>query len=545
MTEKPTYEDLEQRVKELEKTESKRKQAEEELRQSEKKFRSLFKSMLNGFALHKIVLDENGTPIDYVFIDTNVAFEKMTGLKRKDSIGRRVTEVLPGIEKDPVDWIGKYGKVALSGEEIRFENYSEILGKWFSVYAYCPIKDHFVAIFEDITERKKMEEEKEKLENQLRQALKMEAIGRLAGGVAHDFNNMLGVILGHAEMVLEKMDTDQPFYTELTEIKNAGLRSADLTRQLLAFARKQTVSPKVIDLNKTVAEMTSMLQRLIGEDIEMTWVPDDKLWPINIDPSQIDMILTNLCVNARDAIADVGKITIETGNTAFDNVYCEKHMGFIPGEYVLLAVSDNGCGMNPDTLENVFEPFFTTKEFSNGTGLGMSMIYGAVRQNHGFINIYSEPGQGTTIKIYLPRDLSKAVPLPDKGPDTPVECGHETILLVEDEPTILKMATRMLERAEYTVVAAGTPGEAIELARTHSGKIHLLMTDVVMPEMNGRDLARNILSHYPNIKCLFMSGYTANVITDHNVLAEGVNFIQKPFSIKDLTVKVREVLAQE
>jgi len=382
----------------------------------------------------------------------------------------------------------------------------------------------------------------EKLEEQMRQAQKMEAVGRLAGGVAHDFNNMLGIILGHADMILEEMDPDQAFYADLTEIRKAGERSADLTRQLLAFARKQTVAPKVIDLNKTVEGTLKMLQRLIGEDIDMAWIPGEKVWPVKIDPAQIGQVLANLCVNARDAIADVGEVTIETGNSVFDEEYCKKHAGFVPGEYTLLTVSDNGCGMNSETLENIFEPFFTTKESGKGTGLGLATVYGVVKQNNGFINVYSEPGQGTTFTIYLPRHRAKEAPLPDKEAIRPAARGHETILLVEDEPAILRMTTMILERTGYKVLAAGTPGEAIALAREHAGDIHLLMTDVVMPEMNGRDLAKNLLSLYPNLKRLFMSGYTANVIAHHGVLDEGVQFIQKPFAKQDLAVKVREVL---
>ncbi|EIM64965.1 histidine kinase,Response regulator receiver domain protein,histidine kinase,GAF domain-containing protein [Desulfobacter postgatei 2ac9] len=394
------------------------------------------------------------------------------------------------------------------------------------------------AIQEDARQKKAHE----KLEEQMRQAQKMEAVGRLAGGVAHDFNNMLGIILGHADMLLEEMDPDQALYADLTEIRKAGERSADLTRQLLAFARKQTVAPKVIDLNKTVAGMLNMLQRLIGEDIDMAWIPGEKMWPVKIDPAQIDQVLANLCVNARDAIADVGKVTIETGNIVFDEEYCKEHAGFVPGEYTLLTVSDNGCGMNAETLENIFEPFFTTKESDKGTGLGLATVYGVVKQNNGFINVYSEPGQGTTFRIYLPRHRTKEVRWPDKEAIRPAARGRETILLVEDEPAILRMTTMMLERTGYTVLAAGTPGEAIALAREHAGDIHLLMTDVVMPEMNGRDLAKNLLSLYPNLKLLFMSGYTANVIAHHGVLDEGVQFIQKPFSKTDLGVKVRAVL---
>ncbi|MCA1784820.1 MAG: response regulator, partial [Desulfobacteraceae bacterium] len=333
----------------------------------------------------------------------------------------------------------------------------------------------------DITDLKKME-------SQLNQAQKMESVGRLAGGVAHDFNNMLGVILGHTELALLRTDDKQKLCSDLNEIQKAAKRSADITKQLLAFARKQTISPKQIDLNDTVESMLTMLRRLIGEDIDLVWQPSDHLWPIKMDPSQIDQILANLCVNARDAIAGVGKLTIETGMKTFDPAYCTDHEGFIPGDFVMLAVSDNGCGMDNETLDNLFEPFFTTKEVGKGTGLGLATVYGIVKQNNGFINVYSEPGQGSSFKIYLPRlvddeETDKAVP--EKKPATG---GTETILLVEDEPMILDITTTMLQMQGYTVLAASSPVEAIDLAKTHADKIHLLMSDVVMPEMNGRDL---------------------------------------------------------
>ncbi|MCX6538498.1 MAG: PAS domain-containing protein [Acidobacteria bacterium] len=398
---------------------------------------------------------------------------------------------------------------------------------------------------QDVTERKRAEEEKARLEGQLQQAQKMESVGRLAGGVAHDFNNMLGVILGHTEMALDQVDPAQPLHADLQEIRKAACRSVDLTRQLLAFARKQIVAPQVLDLNETVAGMLKMLHRLIGEDLDLTWQPGADLWPVKVDPSQIDQILANLCVNARDAIADVGKVTIETGSSTFDEDYCAVHAGFVPGTYVRLAVSDDGCGMDKDTLPHVFEPFFTTKAIGEGTGLGLATVYGIVKQNNGFINVYSEPGQGTTFTIYLPRHVGKAGQAPTEGAAGPALRGHETILLVEDESAILRLATRMLEHQGYTVLAESTPGEAIRVAREYTGQIHLLMTDVVMPEMNGRDLARNLLSSYPHLKRLFMSGYTANVIAHHGVLDEGVHFIQKPFSPKDLAAKVREALDRE
>jgi CheY-like chemotaxis protein len=373
----------------------------------------------------------------------------------------------------------------------------------------------------------------------------MESVGRLAGGVAHDFNNMLSIILGHAQLALRSIDPSNPLHADLEEIQKAGQRSAELTRQLLAFARKQTVAPKVLDLNTTVERMLKMLRRLIGEDIDLAWRPGAGLWPVKVDPSQINQTLANLCANARDAIADVGKLALETANIVCDEAYCAEHPGLTPGEYVMLAVSDNGCGMDRETLANVFEPFFTTKEMGKGTGLGLATVYGIVKQNHGFIAIDSAPGEGTTFKMYLPRYGGETAQAAAEGPSEVIKSGSEMILLVEDEPTILKLGKTMLEQLGYTVLAAGAPGEAIRLAREHTGKLHLLMTDVVMPGMNGRDLAKHLLSLYPRLKRLFMSGYTADVIAQHGVLDEGVSFIQKPFSMQALAAKVRETLDKE
>jgi signal transduction histidine kinase/ActR/RegA family two-component response regulator len=394
----------------------------------------------------------------------------------------------------------------------------------------------------ELIEQKRAQEENKRLEKMLNQAQKLESVGRLAGGVAHDFNNMLGVILGHTELALLQADEHHELHGDLKEIQKAAKRSADITKQLLAFARKQVISPRQLDLNDTVESMLNMLRRLIGEDIDLVWKPFAHLWPVKMDPSQIDQILVNLCVNARDAITGVGKLTIETGKKTFDEEYCKDHAGFFPGDFVLLAVSDNGSGMDKEVLDNLFEPFFTTKPVNKGTGMGLATIYGIVKQNNGFINVYSEPGQGSTFKIYLPRsvadkDTEKAVP--DKKA---AAGGTETILLVEDEPSILRMTRMMLERKGYTVLPAATPTEAVEKAKNHSGPIDMLMTDVIMPEMNGRDLAGQITDLYPDIRLLFMSGYTANVIAHHGVLDDGVAFIQKPFSMVDMTEKVRAIL---
>nr|MDA3797946.1 PAS domain S-box protein [Kiritimatiellia bacterium] len=485
------------------------------------------------------------SPVSILITDTDGNIEygnpkaaEITGYKPEELIGKN-PRIFKSGEKPKSEYQNLWNTIS-SGKQWfgEFHNKKKNGELYWEAASISPIMNdkgeiiNYVAVKEDITARKKAEKEQKNLQAELTQAQKMESIGRLAGGVAHDFNNMLGVILGNTEMILEELDPAMPIFTDLEEIKKAAQRSADLTRQLLAFARKQTVSPEVLDLNRTLEGMLTMLRRLIGEDIDLAWLPGKNLDPIKIDPSQIDQLLANLCVNASDAIADVGKITIETSNAVFDEDYCSEHVDFMPGEFVMLTVSDNGGGMDQSTLDKIFEPFFTTKEQGKGTGLGLATIYGIVKQNKGFINVYSQPGQGTTFNIYLPRHIDKIEQIQEKDPAKPDVGDHETILLVEDESSILEMTTRMLEKLGYKVVAAGSPGEAIRLAREQTNPIHMLITDVVMPEMNGRDLTKNILTLYPNIKCLFMSGYTANVIAHQGVLDKGVNFIQKPFSIK-------------
>lgn len=395
---------------------------------------------------------------------------------------------------------------------------------------------------QDITEQKIKEEEKTRIESQLLQSQKIESVGRLAGGVAHDFNNMLSVILGHVEMAQRKADVSPPLREHLAQIQTAAERSTDIVRQLLAFARKQTVSPRLLNLNETIQDMLKMLRRLIGEEIELVWNADQELWPVMMDPAQVDQILANLCVNARDAIDRFGRIIIEIKNTRCDQDDCNRLTGLSPGDYVLLTVRDNGCGMDREILEDIFEPFFTTKELGQGTGLGLATVYGIVKQNAGYIDVTSEPGQGASFNIYLPRHTGKEAQPRATGATPPSQRGKETVLLVEDEPAILDVAQQMLELQGYRVLVADTPGAAIRLAETYAGEIHLLLTDVVMPEMNGRELAKKLLSFYPNLRQLYMSGYTANVIAHHGVLDEGVMFIQKPFTLNALAVKVREVL---
>jgi len=394
----------------------------------------------------------------------------------------------------------------------------------------------------DITERKHTEEEREKLKGQLLHSQKMESVARLAGGVAHDFNNMLTVIQGHADLAMMHLQPDDPSFRRFSTIRDIAQRSAELTQQLLAFARKQVIAPIVLDLNKTVKSMLNMLRRLIGEDVELAWVPGKGLWTVKADPTQIDQILANLCVNARDAIAGVGRIVVATENCSLDKEYCAAHSGFVPGDYVRIAVSDNGCGMDKQMLDQIFEPFFTTKGLGKGTGLGLATVYGAVRQNEGFINVYSEPGQGSVFAIYLPRYEGSVTQERVADEAELAVGGGETIVLVEDDPAILDTVASMLQLLGYTVLSAVTPHEAIRLVHQHPGKIDLLLTDVIMPEMNGRDLADRLLVHQPWLKCLFMSGYTADIITHHGMLNGKTHFLQKPFSHTVLAAKVRQAL---
>ena len=391
-------------------------------------------------------------------------------------------------------------------------------------------------------ERIEADEVREKLRGQLSQSQKMEAIGRLAGGVAHDFNNMLTVIISHAECALRKLDPTQPFFEDMQEIHKAAERSANMTRQLLAFARKQLIMPKVLDLNETVEGMHNMLRRLIGEKINLIWQPGAGLWPIKMDPNQVEQILANLCVNARDAIADIGSLTISTENAILDTEQCITHNGSSPGDYVSLVVSDSGCGMNEDMLANIFEPFFTTKDVSKGTGLGLASVHGIVEQNKGFITVESEPDKGTTFRIYLPCYHDKTMEMRPEDAAISSAQGNETILIVEDESAILGIISLLLKGYGYNVLIAATPDEAMKLSEKHAGAINLLLTDVKMPKMNGRDLARKLLSLYPKLKCLFMSGYTADILTSEGLLDAGVNFISKPFQVNALADKVREIL---
>ena len=398
----------------------------------------------------------------------------------------------------------------------------------------------------DISERKQAEEHAGELQERLNQAHRLESIGRLAGGVAHEFNNMLTVIMGNLELAMGDMTPGGPFDHPLQDALRAAKRSADITRQLLSFSRKQIISPRVIDLNRAIEQTLGMLQGLIGENNVLAWLPEDPLWPVKIDPAQVDQIVANLCINARDAIVGVGKIIIETHNVVLGDEYCAVHPECLPGDFVVMSVSDDGCGMDQRTLGNLFEPFFTTKEVGEGTGLGLAVLDGIVKQNGGFVGVESKLGEGSTLKVYLPRYGVASEPVPAElgtgEPAAPLLKGRKTILLVDDEPAILRTTKRMLERLGYTVLTASTPGDAVRVAHTLSGELHLVMTNLVLPEMNGSDLADRLRSIVPGINTLLMSGYSGRAVRHSGLVGSHADFIQKPFSREDLSAKLRDLL---
>lgn len=378
------------------------------------------------------------------------------------------------------------------------------------------------------------------LEAEFRQAHKMEAVGRLAGGISHDFNNLLTAIVGYCELVLSQSPPGDSRRADIEEIKAAGLRAAKLTHQLLAFSRQQLLQPQILDLNEVVADVSQLLRRVIGEDIELVIAADPTLGRIKADPGQLEQVLINLAVNARDAMPDGGRLIIETANLQFDRTYVGQHVGAREGSYVMVAVSDNGCGMDAETQSRIFEPFFTTKEPGKGTGLGLSTVYGIVRQSEGYIWVYSEPGKGTSLKIYFPRS-EEALLVPSPQPRGEAPTGAETILLVEDDDAVRALLIRLLERQGYNVVSARHGGEALRVSDEHKGPVHLLMTDLIMPGMAGEALAARLVAKRPELRVLYMSGYRGNVGTCH-VGTHRVGFLEKPFKPEAVASKVREAL---
>jgi len=518
-----------------------RLEAEKALREREEIYRLLAEHAEDFMAMYHI---------DGRRLYLSPSFCRVTGWTQEEL---RVSEWRSRVHPDDLNYVERARAANLRGEVTCIEYRSLCKdGTWLWMETRCrPLLDasgkvdKMVVWSRDITERRQAAAKHEHLLMQFLQAQKMEAVGRLAGGVAHDFNNMLQTIMGTTELLLGETAPDDPRTADLHEIEKAARRSADLTRQLLAFARKQTIEPKSLGLNAVVTDTMKMLRRLIGEDIELLWNPADELWFVRMDPSQFDQILTNLVVNARDAILGSGKVTIETGNVVFNEAYCHAHPEVSPGDYVMLSVSDDGCGMDKETLARLYEPFFTTKADGKGTGLGLATVYGIVSQNEGFIKATSEPWVGTTFKIYIPRHMKAESIDPQTQQSSTTQSGMETVLLVEDEVSLLRLAHRLLESLGYHVLSAGSPLGALRLADEYKGEIHLLLSDVIMPGMDGRQLMYRLSTKRPAMKCLFMSGYPSDAIAHCGVLEKGIFLIQKPFSKFDLGLKLREVFSAQ
>jgi two-component system, cell cycle sensor histidine kinase and response regulator CckA len=508
-----------------------RKRVERELRQSEERYRDLVENA------HDLIYTQD---LEGNYTSINSAVERVTGYTREEALGMNVKHVAAPeylekarrmiAQKLAGESVTAYEVeiIAKDGRRVRVELNTSLI-----------IQDGVVVgvqgIARDVTERKELEE-------QLRQAQKMEAVGKLAGGVAHDFNNLLTVINGYSDLLAKRLRAEDPLRLNVEEIKKAGERATSLTRQLLAFSRKQVLQPKVIDLNEVVRETEKMLRRLIGEDVELRASLGPWLGSVKADPGQMEQVLMNLAVNARDAMPHGGKLTISTENVYLDEEYAAHHVSVAPGRYVMLAVSDTGSGMDEETRARVFEPFFTTKEAGKGTGLGLSTVYGIVKQSGGYVWVYSEVGRGTTFKIYLPR-VDAGAQLYSQTPSHARKLGGtETVLLAEDDELVRNMTRVILSDHGYKVLAEANGVAALSLFERTEEPIHLLLTDVVMPGMSGRELADRLTRLRPEMKVLFMSGYTEDAIVHHGVLDEGVNFIQKPFTPDDLARKVREVL---
>jgi PAS domain S-box-containing protein len=511
--------------------------AQENLRRSELNFRSLVTNAPYGICR----CDSTGK-----ILDANPAFLELLGHTSPEMIGQHIFGLYPDNDQwfDLADFLRSSQPFkGLAAEWKRKDGTTTVVRISGNSVANGPEGVVFELFAEDVTERRA-------LEQQLRQSQKMEAVGRLAGGIAHDFNNLLMVISGYSEFLLERLGAEPHLRGPAQEIARAAERASSLTRQLLAFSRKQMLAPRIVNLNDVATENIKMLTRMIGEDIDLVMVPSPNLWPVRADAGQIEQVIMNLAVNARDAMPSGGKLTIETSNVALDEDYARFHAPLRPGDYVMIAISDTGAGMDSDTQSHIFEPFFTTKG-TKGTGLGLSTVYGIIKQSGGYIWVYSEVGRGTTFKIYLPRiastgETAAQVAAPgfsnNDVRNNNVEPGTETILLVEDEANLRYLARQYLEKQGYKVIEAADGAVAMQIAVAHEKIIHLLLTDVIMPGMNGRELAQRISEIRPNVKILYMSGYTENVIGHNGMLDAGVRLLQKPFNLRDLKSKVREVL---
>jgi len=519
-------------------TASEREVAENELRASETRYRRLFESAKDGI----LILDAETGRV----LDVNPFLTSLLGYTHADLLGRNIWDLGPfknmAVSKDAFKELQDEGYIryedlplqSQDGRLINVEFVSNVYWAGQTQVIQCNIRD--------ITQRKRAEEERKKLEAQLQVSQKMEAIGSLAAGVAHDFNNLLSVILGYTELSLQSLREGDPLNDNLLEVKKAGERAASLTRQLLAFGRKQLLQPVLLDLNQVAEGLEKMLRRILGEDIDFVQLLAPDLGVVRADPGQIEQVLMNLVVNARDAMSKGGKLTIETSNVEIGGAAAALYASLKPGSYVRVVVTDTGCGMDEQTKTKIFEPFFTTKEKGKGTGLGLSTVYGIVKQSGGNICVTSALGRGTSFIVHFPRRLSAKPMSPHLRAIQKPDSGSETILVVEDEEAIRKVVTKSLQAVGYRVLSAAAAGEALQIAAQHADTIHLLLTDVVMPRMSGRALALELARMRPTVKVLYMSGYAENGFAHDSVVDEGTHFIGKPFSATDLARKLREVL---
>lgn len=545
-------EDLERRVSErtaqleaanqsLEREIAERKRIDEKLREKEEFYRLLVEKV-NDYAI--FMLDPDGHIVSW-----NQGAERIKGYRVEEIVGEHFSRfyTTEDVENGKPDMelrvAAKDGRYEEDGWRVRKDG-----SLFFANVLITALRNEegqlrgFSKVTRDITKRRQIEEALRLAEEQLRQSQKLEAVGHLAGGIAHDFNNLLTAILGQSELILRRMESNDPLCRKVEEIKKAGDRAALLTYQLLAFSRKQILQPKVLDLNAIVSEMDKILQRLIEENIDIKLMLDPMLGRIQADPGQISQIIINLVVNARDAMPHGGRITVETQNVYLDEEYARRHVSVRPGRHIMLAISDTGVGMDAETQNHIFEPFFTTKRDGKGTGLGLSTVYGIVKQSGGNIWVYSEIGRGTSFKIYLPRVEESIDRMDGEALSNDLPLGTETILLVEDEEAVRTLAREMLESCGYKVLEAANGAEAIAICEDRDCSVDLLITDVVMPRMDGREVADRLTALRPQLRVLFMSGYTENAIVHHGVLDEGANFIAKPFSLEALARKVRELL---
>ncbi len=524
-----------------------RKEMEYALRDSEEKYRLLFSNMLNGFALHEIVLDDQGTPIDYKFLEVNEAFERITGLNANDIIGERVTTILPGIENDPTGWITLYGEVALTGREARIEQFSENLGRWYSVYAYSPVKYQFAVIFEDVTKKKEEEAERTRFEREMRHTQKLESLGILAGGIAHDFNNLLTAMMGNAELALYDIPADSPACKAVKAIQTTARRAADLSHQMLAYSGRGKFKVRVFDINEAIMEMTKLVGSSISKNVTIQYELGYNLPRLSADVTQIRQVILNLIINASESIKKYGSIIVRTGLVRVEEGAEGQPGGneyALVGDYVYLEVTDTGSGMEKETQEKMFDPFFTTK--FTGRGLGMSAVLGIIRGHKGDIKVKSRLGQGTVITLMLPVLKEPEMIITEKSADESTEIlkGDCTVLIVDDEEYVRDVGQKLLERLGFTVLTAVNGLEAIKLFRERSDEIDITIIDLTMPVMSGEACFKSLRKIRTDIPVIIISGYHEQEVSSQLKNMEVDYFLQKPFRMASLKTALREIVAK-